>query len=72
MTNAELPMTFWTEAQLTTLLALIKGPRRRSEILRPRPSYLPHPQRRLPRVQGVIRVRLWWLTIGVRRAATLP
>jgi hypothetical protein len=65
-------MTAWTDAQLTMLLAVIKGPRRRPETLRPRPSYLPHPQRSLPRVQGVIRVRRWALTIGARRAATLP
>jgi hypothetical protein len=24
---------------------------------RPRPAYLPHPRRRLPRVRGVLRVR---------------
>ena len=47
--------------QLTTLLAVIDGPRRRLQILRPRPWYLPHPRRRLPRVQGVIRVRRWGL-----------
>jgi hypothetical protein len=55
------PMAPWTEAQLTTLLAVIDGPRRRLQILRPRPWYLAHPQRRLPRVQGVIRVRRWGL-----------
>jgi hypothetical protein len=49
-------MAPWTEAQLTTLLAVIDGPRRRLQILRPRPWYLPHPQRRLPRVEGVLRI----------------
>lgn len=59
--NAETPMAAWTEAQLNSLLAVIDGPRRRLQILRPRPWYLPHPRRRFPRVQGVIRVRRWGL-----------
>ncbi len=29
----------------------------RPGILRPRPPYLPHPRRRLPRLRGVLRVR---------------
>ena len=27
---------------------------------RPRPPYLPHPRRRLPRVLGVVRARIRW------------
>lgn len=27
---------------------------------RPRPPYLPHPRRRLPRVRGVVRARIRW------------
>ena len=65
-------MATWTEAQLITLLAVINGPRRRPQILRPRPSYLPHPRRRLPRVQGVLRNSGWALTTGARPAASRP
>ena len=54
-------MAPWTEAQLTKMLAVIDGPRRRLQILRPRPWYLPHPQRRLPRVEGVLRISGWGL-----------
>ena len=63
-------MVHWTEAELITLLAVINGPRRRPQILRPRPFYLPHPQRLLPRVQGVIRFSGWVLTTGARPAAS--
>jgi hypothetical protein len=48
-------MRDYTDQELATLLAVILGPRRRPSILRPRPGYLPHPLRRLPQVQGVIR-----------------
>jgi hypothetical protein len=61
MNHAEPAMPSWTEADLLELLEIINGPRRRPEILRPRPSYLPHPQRRLPRVQGVVRISGWGL-----------
>jgi hypothetical protein len=37
--------------------AVFFPPRGREGILRPRPPYLPHPRRRLPRVRGVVRVR---------------
>jgi hypothetical protein len=40
------------------LLAYLSLPSDRSGILRPRPSYLPHPHRRLPRLRGVMRVRV--------------
>jgi len=46
--------------QLAALLDAVfaQGPaRHRPGILRPRPAYLPHPRRRLPRVRGVVRVR---------------
>jgi len=45
---------------LAQLLAAVfaRGPaRHRPGILRPRPAYLPHPRRRLPRVRGVVRAR---------------
>ena len=54
----------FTEQELDALLAVVLGPRRRPSILRPRPGYLPHPLRRLPQVQGVIRGRYWRLCVG--------
>ena len=54
-------MQLLTDQQITVLLALINGPRRRVSILRPRPTYLPHPCRRLPRVQGVVKLSNWAL-----------
>jgi hypothetical protein len=44
---------------LLTLFAL-GPPRLRPGIVRPRPTYLPHPHRRLPRVRGVVRVHREW------------
>jgi hypothetical protein len=48
-----------TPAQLARLAAVIFGPAPlREGIPRPRPPYLPHPRRRLPKVLGVIRLPL--------------
>lgn len=45
---------------LLALLRPVAGPRFRSGIVRPRPAYLPHPHRRLPRVRGVVAAgRVW-------------
>lgn len=52
-------MSAWTKPQLITLLGFINGPRRKQQILRPRPCYLPHPWRRLPRVRGVLKISGW-------------
>jgi hypothetical protein len=44
------------------LLALFKPgpPRFRSGIVRPRPAWLPHPHRKLPRLRVVVRVYREW------------
>ena len=52
-----------TLAALTALLSPV--PAKRTVMLRPRPTYLPHPVRRLTRLPGVIRPNLrrwagWW------------
>ena len=45
-----------TPAQWALIAAAVFGPPRgRAGILRPRPSYLPHLCRRLPRLRGVVR-----------------
>jgi hypothetical protein len=50
-----------TDAELAALvLAYLSLPPDRSGILRPRPPYLPHPRRRLPRVPGVLRCSTPW------------
>jgi|688.fasta_scaffold33146_7 hypothetical protein len=47
-----------TPAQLARLAAVIFGPAPlREGIPRPRPPYLPHPRRRLPRLREVVRGR---------------
>jgi hypothetical protein len=45
------------EALAVIAAAVFSPPRGRAGILRPRPSYLHHPRRRLPRLRGVVRVR---------------
>lgn len=55
-----LPLPAMDEAGLSLLLAAVFDPDPRLAqrwILRPRPSYLPHPRRRLPRLRlsGVVR-----------------
>jgi hypothetical protein len=37
------------------LAHIAQDPPRRVGILRPRPPWLPHPRRRLPRLRGVVR-----------------
>jgi hypothetical protein len=47
-----------TDAELAQLLAAVLAYRPQPRAWpRPRPPYLPHPRRRLPRVRGVVRVR---------------
>ena len=43
------------EALALIAAAVFSPPRGRAGILRPRPPYLPHPCRRLPRLRGVVR-----------------
>jgi hypothetical protein len=46
-----------TDAELAQLLAAVLAYRPQPRAWpRPRPPYLPHPRRRLPRVRGVMRV----------------